>query len=212
MKNSIVYIHTTHTIIDYITLLSRREMPDRKILHILDESILYDIKEGDIISATSKLQSIIEGAQHSGARQFMITCTSTGRLIDNLGSVIQSQITRIEDAAIAEIKSRTGRIGIVYTNPTVLPEIKYLLHNSGVDANRLAPCFVDGAFESILCGNMAYHDKLIWSYIQTCSGKYDSFLLAQVSICSAQERLEQTVNNKQIISIAELGISKLKEK
>lgn len=216
MENSIVYIHTTAAIIEYITTLSKRAMPNRSIIHILDESILYDIKNADPQSATKKLKNILEGAQHSGAQQFMVTCTSTGRLIDSLNKNLKSKIVRIEEAAVLDIKSKlrneTGRVGVIYTNPTVWPEMELILVRSGVDRSRFSPCFIDGAFENVLCGNIDNHDKIISEYMREHGHKYAALLLAQVSVCNAMDRIETSASGINIISIAELGIERVKER
>lgn len=141
----------------------------------------------------------------------MITCTSTGRLIDNMDDELRSVIARIEQPAIREIARKGGKTGIVYTNPTVWPEMQIIMRAADIADNDFAPCYVPGAFESILSGHREKHDKLIVEYIQAYREAFDSFMLAQVSICSAEERLSIFSGNEQILSMAELGVQNLRK-
>jgi len=53
------------------------------------------------------------------------------------------------------------------------------------------------------------HDKLIADYLQIHKDSFDSFMLSQVSICSAQKILGEFSSNEQIISMAKLAIKSL---
>jgi len=53
------------------------------------------------------------------------------------------------------------------------------------------------------------HDKLIADYLRIHKDSFDSFMLSQVSICSAQKILGELSSNEQIISMAELAIQSL---
>jgi Asp/Glu/hydantoin racemase len=210
-KNSIYYIHTTHTIIDYIDELSRRHLSGVSIVHLLDESMLADIKRGDTDSAKSKLQHMVEGALHSGAEHIMVTCTSTGGLINALPASYKSHIHRIETAAIQRLENIGLRTSIVYTNPTVWPEFKQILGEANVSEALYVSAHVENAFDKMLAGDKAGHDQLIKDFLERNEQKTGAHLLAQVSICSALERLKPFISDSTIISMAELGIMGLRE-
>jgi hypothetical protein len=210
-KNNIYYIHTTHTIIDYITTLSRRYLGDTQIVHLLDESMLADIKRDDTESARSKLLHMVEGALHSGAEQIMVTCTSTGRLIDALPATYKPYIQRIESAAVQTLITSGQRTGIVYTNPAVWPEFQQIMRDNRVPETLYTPAYIKQAFDKILSGDREGHDRLIKEFLTKSKPDVASHLLAQVSICSALERLEPFAAGANTISMAELGIMQLRE-
>lgn len=209
IPDNVYYIHTTHTIIDYINIVSARYIAGIQTVHLLDESMLGDIKKGDVSSAQSKLQHLVQGALHSGAQQIMVTCTSTGRLVDSLPPEYVPYMRRIELPAVAALEAARKRTNIVYTNPTVWPEMQQILQERGVDESLYVPLFVAGAFEKILAGDKAGHDLLIQEHLERNSTHADAHLLAQVSICSALERLGELNLDAKVISLAELGIMSL---
>lgn len=210
LNGSVYFIHTTHTIIGYVNDLCARHLQGVKVMHLLDESLLGDIKAGDTVSAQSKLQHLVEGSLHSGAGQIMVTCTSTGRLIDGLPSRYRARIQRIETPALQKVEDTGEKTSIVYTNPTVWPEIEQLLQQRNMAA-FCRPSFVPYAFEKVLQGDIVGHDKAIAEHLTRNALGSDIFLLAQVSICSALERLGDIKTNAEVISLAELGIISLQE-
>lgn len=208
-QDRIVYLHTTHTIIDYVNNLSKKYFPNLTTVHLLDENILADIKLGNLDDAKDKLQNLIKGSQISGCKKIMITCSSTGELLDSLNIEDKKQIVRIETPAIDVIKRKYKNTGVIFTNPPVWPQIQRIIKERNADLSKFSPCYVEHAFDALLNGDIDRHDGLIKSYIENNSHNYDSLFLAQVSLCSAYSRLGIIGVDTPLVLMAELGIISL---
>ncbi|MBD3280065.1 hypothetical protein GF389_00890 [Candidatus Dojkabacteria bacterium] len=209
LNNKIFLLHTTHKIIDYFERLVKTNLPDSSLYHLLDETILEDITTGDMDRASRKLRSLLDSTEE--ASRVVVTCTSTGELIDTLPLEIQKRITRIERPALNTILKRYKKPGIVFTNKTVWKQFQRILKQMKTNENMFAPLYVPNAFNEMLKGNFKLHDIMIDKYLRSNTGTYDSYLLAQVSICSATDRGYLKDLSIPVINISEACIKELKK-
>ncbi len=100
---------------------------------------------------------------------------------------------------------------MVYTNPPVWRQIAEYMKELGAKEDFLVPCYVPGAFTSMLGGDTKKHDQLVIDFLRANQDNVDCYYLAQVSICAIKERANMWNVNIPVVSMAEMGIMQLSQ-
>ncbi|MBS1855719.1 MAG: Asp/Glu/hydantoin racemase, partial [Acidobacteria bacterium] len=113
----VAYIHTSHVLIPLFTELSRREMPEVDVFHMVDESLIKNtIREQKLTKTTiRRVASMVESAHEGGADAVVVTCSSIGPAVSMAQRLFDFPVIRVDDA-MAELAVRSGRrIGVAAT-------------------------------------------------------------------------------------------------
>ena len=134
----IAYLHTSHVLIPLFTELSRREMPEVEIFHMVDESLIKNtIREGRLTKNTIlRVLTMVESAHEGGADAVVVTCSSIGPAASVARELFDFPVIRV-DEAMAELAVRTGRrIGVAATLKTTLEPTVGLIREKAAAAGR----------------------------------------------------------------------------
>jgi len=209
----VAYLHTSHILIPMFDELSKREMPQAEVFHMVDESLIRNtIRIGRLTKTTiRRVLSAVKSAHDGGADAVMVTCSSIGPAATIAGRLFDFPVVRV-DEAMAEAAVRLGRrIGVAATLRTTLEPTVALLREKGaaigveIDA-RESLC--DNAFQAVLKGDAETHDRLLVDSILRLADEVDVMVLAQASMARVVDRLASGCRRVPILSSPEFAVKR----
>ena len=133
-------------------------------------------------------------AYDSGADLIIDTCSSVGETVDVVGNMLDIPVYRIDSIMIKNAVSEYDRIGVLATlNSTLSPTCRLIKRESELQHRHVIVVegLADGAYELALDGNKAAHDQRIIDTAKRIRNDCDVLLLAQGSMASIKDALEQ---------------------
>lgn len=211
MSITIAYLHTSSVLIPLFTGLSQQELPGVGQFHMVDESLIRNtIRAGRLTKSTvRRVLSAVESAHEGGADAVVVTCSSLGPAADIARNIFDFPVIRV-DEAMAEAAVRAGRrIGVSATLRTTLEPTVALLREKAEDANReveVVEALCDGAFDAVLSGDTATHDRLLADSLKRLLQTVDVVVLAQASMARVIETLPESSKQIPILSSPQLAV------
>lgn len=211
MAKTLALIHTSPTLTPMFASLCLAEMPGVEIFHMVDESLIKDtIRAGHLRRVTiRRLLGLIESAEQSGADAVMVTCSSIGPGVALGQKIFDVPVIRV-DEAMAEQAVETGRrIGVAATLRTTLEPTIALLREKAAAAGRtikIVESLCDGAFEAVLAGDTATHDRLLTESLQRDLQGVDLIVLAQASMARVVKAMPAGALAAPVLSSPELAV------
>ena len=207
----IAYLHTSHVLIPLFTQLSKREMPEVEIFHLVDESLIKNtIREGRLTKNTiRRVLTMVESAHDGGADAVVVTCSSIGPAASFARELFDFPVIRV-DEAMAELAVRTGRrIGVAATLKTTLEPTVGLIRDKAAAVGRdvsVVESLCAGAFEAVLAGDTATHDRILSESLTRLVEDVDVVVLAQASMARIVQTLPPKVTRTPMLSSPELAV------
>ena len=183
----IALIHAGTVSIQPIENAFHRLWPEAQLMNILDDSLFSDRGEGALPAfMTDRFIALGRYAVQSGAQGILFTCSAFGPCIEACANDLAPiPVLKPNEAMIDEACAAGGRIGLLAsfagtlnTMPGEFPV--------GADVK---PVLVEGAFDALLAGDVAEHDRRV---LATASAMDDCkvFALAQFSLSRVAPLLE----------------------
>lgn len=213
MSVTIAYLHTSHVLIPLFTELSRRELPAVEQFHMVDESLIRNTIRAQKLTPTTirRVLAMVESAHEGGADAVVVTCSSIGPAASLARRQFEFPVIRV-DEAMAEQAVRTGRrIGVAATLRTTLEPTVALLHEKAEAAQRhvdVVESLCEGAFEAVLSGDTASHDRILAEALGRLVGAVDVVVLAQASMARVVQQLPSDPGRVPILSSPELAVKR----
>jgi Asp/Glu/hydantoin racemase len=211
MKLTVAYIHTSHVLIPLFTDLSRRELPEVDQFHMVDESLIQNTIRARKLTKTTtrRVLAMVQSARDGGADAVVVTCSSIGAAVSLARQIFDFPVIRV-DEAMAEAAVRVGRrIGVAATLRTTLEPTVALLREKALAAQievEVMESVCEGAFEAVLAGDTATHDRLLAEALIKLAASVDVVVLAQASMARVVEHLPADAGRAPILSSPELAV------
>jgi Asp/Glu/hydantoin racemase len=208
---TLALIHTSPTLTPLFTSLCAKYMPETTIFHMVDESLIADtIREGRLRRVTMRrLLAMIESAETAGADAVMVTCSSIGPGVSLAQRLFDMPVIRV-DEAMAEAAVRMGRrIGVMATLHTTLEPTIALLREKAAEAGieiEIVDWLCDGAFEAVLAGDTAMHDRILSDALRNEMQGVDVVILAQASMARVVKAMPDGTLSVPVLSSPELAV------
>jgi Asp/Glu/hydantoin racemase len=208
---TLALIHTSPTLTPMFGKLCARFLPETTIFHMVDESLITDtIREGQLRRVTMRrLLALIESAEMAGADAVMVTCSSLGPGVALGQQLFDIPVIRI-DEAMAEAAVRMGRrIGVMATLRTTLEPTIALLREKAAEAGidiEIVDSLCDGAFDAVLAGNTAVHDRILSEALKSEMKGVDVVILAQASMARVVTAMPDGTLSMPVLSSPELAV------
>ncbi|GAB3913951.1 aspartate/glutamate racemase family protein [Mucilaginibacter boryungensis] len=187
-------IHTSHTLIPVFQELCKQHLPGVTTFNIVDDSLVRNIRErGEVTPAIYKrVADYVDSAIDSGADYVLVTCSSIGAAIEAAAENAKVPVLRV-DQPMADLAVQTGkRIGVIATLPTTLEPTSDLVKRRAAIAGKeieLTAKLCNGAFEALMSGDAATHDRIVADALRELSKQVDVILLAQASMARVVDTL-----------------------
>lgn len=216
MAQTLAFIHTSPTLTPLFRNLCAAEMPDVEVFHMVDESLIQDtIRAGRLRGVTiRRLLGQIASAEAAGADAVMVTCSSIGPGVTVAQTLFDFPIIRIDDAMAEEAVKRGQRIGVAATLRTTLEPTIELLKAKAARNGRtieIVESLSDGAFEAVLSGDVATHDRILADRLAQDLHDVDLIVLAQASMARVVDEIPTGMLQVPVLSSPELAVRRAKQ-
>lgn len=204
-KKTLGLIHTSATLVPVFAELCNKHLPQVKVFNIVDDSLIKNtIACGELTPATSRrVVNYAASAEEAGADFILFTCSSIGPAVETADTLTQVPVLRV-DQPMADIAVKTGtRIGVIATLSTTLEPTSDLVKRRAIVAGKnieLTAHLCEGAFDALMSGDAATHDKMVGNALKQLSKNVDVILLAQASMARVVDTL--SLNEKNIPILA----------
>ncbi len=212
---SVFAVHTTSVMIGVTTELFKKHLPDIRLNHILDDSLIQEVIENNTVtpSVTKRLLSCYHMAIDAGADIILNTCSSVGEVARLARKTLAIPLLKIDDPMAIEAVESARRIGVLATLPTTLAPTVSILKAMALEQEKrieVVEGLATGAFEAMLSGNKSKHDELILKASEQVASEVDIIVLAQGSMGRMSDELAK-VTGKRVLSSPESGVLGVKK-
>lgn len=213
---TLALVHTSPTLVPLFNELAAKYLPDTRILHFVDESLIKNtIASGHLEKPTMRrVISLIGSSFEAGADVALVTCSSIGPAVDMAASLYDQPVLRV-DRPMAEKAVSTGtRIGVAATLPTTLKPtadlVRTVAQEQGKDVTVVEQ-LCEGAFEAVMAGDGATHDRIVSEGLTRGLRDLDAIVLAQASMARVLESIPDGALNAPVYSSPELGVQRARD-
>lgn len=198
-------IHTSATLVPVFQKLCDEWLKDVKVFNIVDDSLIKDvIDRGELTPNTARrVVDYVGSAEAGGADYILVTCSSIGAAVEAAAPLTKVPVLRV-DQPMADLAVQTGtRIGVIATLPTTLEPTSDLVKRRAAAAGKeiqLTSRLCEGAFEALMSGDAARHDRMVAEALKELSTEVDVILLAQASMARVVDSLDEADKRVPIIA------------
>jgi Asp/Glu/hydantoin racemase len=209
-------VHNSPMLAGVFNEIAARVMPDVRILHFVDESTIKNtIAAGHLQKATMRQVIRLVGSTFdAGCDAALVTCSSIGRAVEMAAELYEQPVLRV-DRAMAEKAVETGRrIGVVATLSTTLEPTAALVRRVAAEQGKdveIVEHVCPGAFEAVMRGDGATHDRLVAEGITEAMEGMDVILLAQASMARVLASMPEGAAPAPVHSSPELGLLRARD-
>lgn len=215
-KRKIAFIHTSPPAIQPLMQYYSSAAPDLEIANLLEDGLLQLLAQGRHAVVQARLRSMIEAARETyGAELAMITCSSVPLgMAAELGGALGMPVLKIDGPMARRAVEAGSRVGVAVTfRPTIEPTSKLLRETASASGRdlHLDAHVVEGAYDALLSGDTATHDRLLIEGIRSLAGRgVDSIVLAQVSMARVRDEAQSSVRVP-VLSSLDTSLSAVRE-
>ena len=187
-------IHTSPVLIPLFSKLTAELLPGVECFHMLDESLIKNtLAAGRLEKATVRRVALMtELAGEAGADVVLVTCSSIGPAVDVARQMVDFPVVRVDEAMADRAVELGGRIGVAATLRTTLDPTVTLIESRarrlGLE-REITPQLCEGAFEAVVAGDGALHDRIVSQGLLQLAGGVDVIVLAQASMARVVDAL-----------------------
>lgn len=210
-KKRLTLIHTSGVMTPVFSELCRELLPDCEAVHMVDESLLKDIiKDGCLTKPTARraVSHILSAAQ-AGTDAILVTCSSLGKAAEIGRELVEPLVVRVDEPMAARAIKIGKRMGVIATLPSTLNPTVDLIRKQGTESLEVMTKLCEGAFDAVISGDVAAHDKIVAEGILELAGRVDVIVLAQASMARVVSALPPDQVTVPVLSSPRLSIEHL---
>ncbi len=198
---TLAIIHTTPATVANLKKLAVETIPDLTVINFMDDSILPQLanNQGNLADVEERLIAYARFAEQVGADIILEACSSVGEITKKMRMVVKIPVVRIDEAMAESVVMQEKKIGVAATLATTLkPTMKLLEEKAGLLGKQvhLTPCLIEGAYQRILNGDQAGHDKLLMDAFSNLLNDVDVVVLAQASMAGVAEKMPKEYRDR----------------
>ena len=207
-------IHTSATLVPVFADLCNKYLPGVKTFNIVDDSLIKNtIACGELTPATSRrVVNYAGSAQEAGADFILFTCSSIGPAVEMAASLTKVPVLRVDQPMADKAVQMGGKIGVIATLSTTLEPTTDLVKRRAAAAGKkieIVSRLCEGAFDALMSGDAATHDKLVAGALKDLSKEVDVIVLAQASMARVVDSLDNSEKSVPILASPALAIQHL---
>jgi Asp/Glu/hydantoin racemase len=211
MHQTLAVIHTSPTLAPMFGALCAQQMPDVKLFHMVDESLIKDtIRTGHLRRVTMRrLLSLVDSAEQAGATAVLVTCSSIGPAVAVAQGLFDVPVVRVDEAMAEQAVSMAKKIGVMATLKTTLEPTIDLLRAKAKASGRdveIVSSLCDGAFAAWGAGDTATHDAILTKALLEDMKGVDVVVLAQASMARVLPSIPAGALKMPVLTSPELAV------
>ncbi len=215
MSQTVFALHTGFAIVEPVRKCCAELLPGVRVMSLADDSLLADVRAAGAVtpSVTQRIVGYGMLAQSAGAGAILSCCSSVGDAADVLARVVDIPVVKIDERMAEEAVQRGTRVAVIATVATTLEPTERLILRKAAAASRSTQVrryLVEGAFDVLLAGDSAGHDRMVMGTIVRASAENDIVVLAQASMARLVP-LMPVERRASVLASLPLGIIALKE-
>jgi len=216
MPQTLALLHTSPTLSPLFNDLAARLLPGVRVLHFVDESLIKNtIAAGKLEKPTMRrLIDLVGSTFEAGADATLVTCSSIGPAVDIAAQLHDEPVLRVDYPMAVEAIAAGSRIGVVATLNTTLAPTADLVRRVASEAGKtieLREHLCAGAFEAVMAGDGATHDRIVGHAITEAMKGVDAIVLAQASMARVVDALPPDALPAPVFSSPELGVKRARD-
>jgi Asp/Glu/hydantoin racemase len=209
-------LHTSPVLTPLFASLCAKWMPEVKIFHMVDESLIKNtIEAGQLQKVTiRRLIGQIGSGFEAGADAVLVTCSSIGPGVEIAQTMFDRPVIRVDEAMAGKAVQQGKRIGVIATLSTTLAPTSALVRRKAREAGKqvdIVECLCEGAFEAVLAGDTATHDRIVGDALTQKLRGVDVIVLAQASMARVIDGLPPGSLEAPVFASPELGVKATRE-
>ncbi|RSY78365.1 Asp/Glu/hydantoin racemase [Sphingomonas koreensis] len=209
-------VHNSPMLAGVFNEIAARVMPDVRILHFVDESTIKNtIAAGHLQKSTMRQVIRLVGSTFdAGCDVAMVTCSSIGRAVEMAADLYDQPVLRVDRAMAEQAVASATRIGVVATLSTTLDPTADLVRRVAAEQGKaieLVAHLCEGAFDAVMAGDGATHDRIVGEALTTALADVDAIVLAQASMARVVAALPEGAVKAPVLSSPELGMLRAAE-
>ncbi len=213
---TLALIHTSPTLAPLFGALCLRHIPEAKVFHMVDESLIQDtVRAGSLRKQTiRRVIDQIASAEAAGADAVLVTCSSIGPGVALARQIFDIPVTRIDDAMAEKAVQEACTIGVLATLRTTLDPTTALIREKAAEAGRtveLVECLCEKAFPAVLAGDTETHDSILREALINKLNGLDVIVLAQASMARVVATLPPGTLRSPVLSSPELAVLRARQ-
>ena len=207
-------VHTSATLVPMFSELCNKYLPGVKTFNIVDDSLIKNtIACGELTAATSRrVVNYAGSAQDAGADFILFTCSSIGPAVEMAASLTKVPVLRVDQPMADQAVQIGKRIGVIATLSTTLEPTSDLVKRRAAAAGKdieWVSQLCEGAFDALMSGDTATHDKMVGDALKQLSKETDVILLAQASMARVVDTLDAADKRVPILASPTIAIQHL---
>ena len=216
MSECVALLHNSQVIIDPVKKVFERVYPEARLINIMDESLLRDIREkgGIDFKGVRRVCRYALCAEDLGADAVLMTCSSLCEAVFTARPMIRIPAFAINEP-MAEEAVRTGtKIVVMGTLQSVMAPTARLIaakaRAAGKDV-KVDEALCAAAFEALLAGNPQKHDELLIGDVEKAAKKGDVIVFAQGSMSRLVPEAKKRVRIP-VLECLESGVRQVRDR
>jgi len=211
----IAIIHTSFVIVEGITELFNKIIPEAKLVHIVDDSLLPEILAEKRITkkVIRRMLSYFKAAEDTGADVIFNICSTVGEVADIARQMIDTPIVKIDEKMAEEAVARSSKIGVAATLQSTLDPTCRLIEKKAAESGKeitIERTLCPGAFDALISGNKDEHDRIVMEYVKKLAERVEIIVFAQSTMARLLEKMDKDLAEKILIS-PERGVRQTRE-
>ena len=211
----ITIIHTSFVMVDVITELFNKIIPEAKLVHIVDDSLLPEILAEKKITkkVIRRMLSYFKTAEDTGADVIFNICSTVGEVVDIARQMIDTPIVKIDEKMVEEAVQRSSKIGVAATLQSTMDPTCRLIAKKAAKSSKeitIERTLCPGAFDALISGNKDKHDSIVMEYVKKLADKVEIIVFAQSTMARLLTKMEKDLAEK-ILTSPERGVRQTRE-
>ena len=211
MAQTLALLHTSPTLSPLFNDLASRLLPGVRVLHFVDESLIKNTIAAGVLEKPTmrRLIDLVGSTFDAGADATLVTCSSIGPAVDIAAQLHDRPVLRVDYPMAVQAIEKGARIGVVATLGTTLAPTADLVRRVAADQGKaieLREHLCEGAFEAVMAGDGATHDRIVGDAITQAMKGVDAIVLAQASMARVVAALPPDALPAPVFSSPELGV------
>lgn len=211
----IAIIHTSFVIVDGITELFNKIIPEAKLVHIVDDSLLPEILAEKRMTkkVIRRMLSYFKAAEDTGADVIFNICSTVGEVADMARQIIDTPIVKIDEKMAEEAVARGARIGVAATLQSTLDPTCRLIEKKAAEAGKeitIEKTLCPGAYDALISGKKEEHDRIVTEYVRKLAEKVEIIVFAQSTMARLLEKMDNDLAER-ILTSPERGVRQARE-
>lgn len=208
-------IHTSATLVPVFAELCNKYLPNVKVFNIVDDSLIKNtIACGSLTASTAKrVVNYAGSAEEAGADLILYTCSSIGPAVETAATLTGVPVLRVDQPMADKAVQSGKRIGVIATLSTTLEPTTDLVRRRAIVAGKaieLKAVLCEGAFDALMSGDAATHDKKVGDALRQLVNEVDVVVLAQASMGRVVDGLDEADRKIPILASPAIAIEHIK--